>query len=77
MVAPLTAARANGAAWGVLPGSMQQDNAVSAALKRDDVALGANVETGLPRLVEIYGDLGFDWVWVHTEHENVSGFDAE
>lgn len=56
---------------------MQQHNEVRSLLERDEVAFGANVETGSPRLVELYGDLGFDWVWLDMEHKNPAGFDAE
>lgn len=55
---------------------MQQHNEVRSLLERGDVAFGANVETGSPRLVELYGELGFDWVWLDMEHKNPAGFDA-
>lgn len=56
---------------------MRQTNAVREGLRSGDVQFGANVETGSPRLVEIYGDLGLDWVWIDLEHKNPAGFDTD
>lgn len=56
---------------------MRQINAVKEGLEADEVQFGANVETGSPRLVEIYGDIGLDWVWLDLEHKNPAGFDAD
>lgn len=47
---------------------MQAPNPVRTALEADEVTLGAKAGTYAPAVVEIYGRLGVDWVWVDFEH---------
>ncbi|QOS13572.1 HpcH/HpaI aldolase family protein (plasmid) [Haloferax gibbonsii] len=55
---------------------MEQSNAIKTGLDEDDALFGASVETGSPALVEVYGELGFNWVWLDLEHKNPSAFDS-
>jgi 2-keto-3-deoxy-L-rhamnonate aldolase RhmA len=45
-------------------------------LEANDVALGARATATSPTLVEVYGSLGFDFVWVDLEHTGPSADDA-
>ncbi|KTG10579.1 aldolase [Haloprofundus marisrubri] len=55
---------------------MKQTNAIKTGLDADDALFGASVETGSPALVEIYGELGFNWIWLDLEHKNPSATDS-
>lgn len=55
---------------------MKQQNAVKAGLEAGDALFGAGVETGAPALVEVYGSVGLNWVWIDMEHKNPSSFDS-
>jgi 2-dehydro-3-deoxyglucarate aldolase len=55
---------------------MEPDNPLVGLGETDDVLLGAGVETGNETLVEIYGRLGLDWVWLDLEHKNPSPYDS-
>jgi len=54
----------------------KRQNELADLRKTEDVYLGAGVETASERLVELYGTLGLDWVWVDLEHKNGSPLDA-
>ncbi|WP_231187094.1 aldolase/citrate lyase family protein [Haladaptatus sp. DYF46] len=45
-------------------------------LERGDVTLGMAEDTYSPTLVELYGDLGLDFVWIDFEHAGPSPWDA-
>lgn len=55
---------------------MAQPNDVRAILDAGGVALGAKLATYAPALVETYGSLGLDWVWVDFEHAGPSPWDG-
>ena len=46
------------------------------ALDGGDVALGARTLTRSPAMIEVYGQLGLDFVWIDLEHGGPSGDDA-
>ncbi|WP_276299850.1 HpcH/HpaI aldolase family protein [Halorussus lipolyticus] len=54
----------------------EQRNRLADLRATDEVYLGAGVETASERLIEVYGKLGLDWVWVDLEHKNGSPLDA-
>jgi len=47
---------------------MRHENAFSERLRDGGVALGARASTFSPALVEIYGSIGLDFVWLDFEH---------
>lgn len=52
------------------------ENTLRATIEADGVALGAAAISGDPRLVELLGDAGADFVWVDLEHGGDSPWDA-
>ncbi|ELZ80362.1 HpcH/HpaI aldolase [Haloferax larsenii JCM 13917] len=54
----------------------QQQNHLANIRDTDDVYLGAGVETASEQLVELYGTLGLDWVWLDLEHKNGTPLDG-
>lgn len=55
---------------------MHQPNDVRSVLEAGGVAVGAKLATYAPALVETYGSLGLDWVWVDFEHAGPSPWDG-
>jgi 2-dehydro-3-deoxyglucarate aldolase len=55
----------------------QRGNGVRETVESGETAFGAVVATGSPRLVEILGDAGVDFVWVDFEHGGTSPWDAD
>jgi 2-dehydro-3-deoxyglucarate aldolase len=51
-------------------------NHVRERLADDEPALGARAETFSPTMVEVYGRLGFDFVWLDFEHGGPSPYDS-
>lgn len=51
-------------------------NELRRTLDADEVALGALDNTYSPTLVEFYGELGLDFVWLDLEHAGPSPWDA-
>jgi len=51
-------------------------NAVRDRIEADEVALGVLDNTYSPTLVEFYGELGMDFVWLDFEHGGPSPWDA-
>lgn len=47
---------------------MSLSNSLRSALEADEVAFGAQTVTHQPSIVEVYGDLGLDFVWIDFEH---------
>ncbi|GIS83009.1 MAG: hypothetical protein CM1200mP15_16410 [Dehalococcoidia bacterium] len=43
-------------------------NKTKAKLLNGDIALGGGVNFYAPIIVELYGVMGFDWVWIDCEH---------
>jgi 2-dehydro-3-deoxyglucarate aldolase len=56
--------------------SSQPTNDLAAALDGDGVALGVLENTYSPTLVEFYGELGVDFVWLDLEHGGADPWDA-
>ncbi len=54
----------------------QRTNDLRETLEAGDVALGVLDNTYSPSLVEMYGDLGADFVWIDLEHGGPSPWDA-
>lgn len=54
-----------------------RENALKRTLESDDLALGAAAISGQPRVVELLGDAGADFVWVDLEHGGDSPWAAE
>ncbi|WP_199174811.1 HpcH/HpaI aldolase family protein [Halegenticoccus soli] len=51
-------------------------NKVRRRLEADEAVIGARSKTMSPMLVEIYGQLGFDFVWLDFEHAGKSPYDS-
>jgi 2-dehydro-3-deoxyglucarate aldolase len=51
-------------------------NHVRERLESDEPALGARAETFSPTMVEVYGRLGYDFVWLDFEHGGPSPYDG-
>jgi 2-dehydro-3-deoxyglucarate aldolase len=51
-------------------------NHIRERLAREDPVIGARAETFSPLVVEVYGGLGFDFVWLDLEHGGPSPYDA-
>lgn len=47
---------------------MRQDNEVLERLTNDGVVLGAQTVTHEPSIIEVYGEMGLDFVWTDYEH---------
>ncbi|MFC6732681.1 MULTISPECIES: HpcH/HpaI aldolase/citrate lyase family protein [unclassified Haladaptatus] len=54
-----------------------QQNSLRRMLTDGDVALGVLDNTYSPTLVEFYGELGMDFVWIDLEHGGPSPWDGE
>jgi len=52
-------------------------NHIRERLARDEPVIGARAQTFSPLLVEVYGGLGFDFVWLDLEHGGPSPYDAD
>jgi 2-dehydro-3-deoxyglucarate aldolase len=55
---------------------MDRSNGVRARLDAGEVALGAGASTFAPEVVETYGALDLDFVWLDFEHDGPSPYDA-
>ena len=51
-------------------------NHISERWDSDEPALGARAETFSPVMVEVYGQAGFDFVWLDIEHGGPSPYDS-
>jgi 2-dehydro-3-deoxyglucarate aldolase len=49
---------------------------IAERLRSDDPVLGARATTMSPSVVEVYGDLGFDFTWLDFEHTGGSPYDS-
>lgn len=56
---------------------MVQANRFRETIENDNVVLGARASTYSHALIEIYGQLGFDFVWLDFEHSGKSPWDSE
>ncbi|WP_247002731.1 HpcH/HpaI aldolase family protein [Halosolutus gelatinilyticus] len=57
--------------------SSPRTNVLRETLDDDEVALGVLESTYSPTLVEFYGDLGLDFVWIDLEHAGPSPWDGD
>ncbi|WP_049986105.1 HpcH/HpaI aldolase family protein [Halobellus rufus] len=55
---------------------MEQRNSFRRAIESDDVVFGARSSTFSPTVIEIYGELGIDFVWLDFEHMGPSPWDS-
>lgn len=55
---------------------MDQRNSFRRAIENGDVVFGARASTFSPTVVEIYGELGIDFVWLDFEHMGPSPWDS-
>lgn len=55
---------------------MSKHNQFRKELENDAIVLGARASSFSPSLVEIYGDLGLDFVWLDFEHSGRSVWDS-
>ncbi|WP_458190510.1 HpcH/HpaI aldolase family protein [Haladaptatus sp. NG-WS-4] len=58
-------------------GETPRTNELRATLDGDAVALGVLENTYTPTLVEFFGELGLDFVWIDLEHAGPSPWDGE
>jgi len=54
---------------------MREGNAVRERLEAGERVLGARAKTHAPTLIEVYGELGYDFVWLDFEHGGPSPHD--
>ena len=55
---------------------MQRPNSVREAVERGDTVFGARARTNSPVFVDVYGQMGFDFVFIDTEHTGDSPLDS-
>lgn len=55
---------------------MTQHNAVRAETEQGNVVFGASANTFSPMLIEVYGQMGLDFVWLDFEHGGPSPYDS-
>jgi len=55
---------------------MDRTNDVRRALESGDPVVGAGASTFAPEMVETYGAIGLDFVWLDFEHDGPSPYDA-
>ncbi|MDX1746045.1 MAG: aldolase, partial [Halobacteriales archaeon] len=55
---------------------MRHENELRERLEDGSVAFGARGATFSPALVEVYGSLGLDFVWLDFEHTGASPLDS-
>ncbi len=56
---------------------MVRTNNTKAKIAEGQVALGASINFYAPGLVELYGVMGFDWVWIDCEHGSSNDSETE
>ena len=56
---------------------MVRTNRAKAKLLAGEIAVGGSVNFYAPILVELYGVLGFDWVWIDCEHGSSNDSESE
>ncbi len=55
---------------------MRTENGLKRALDADEAVLGASTATFSPTVIETFGALGLDWVWLDFEHAGPSPYDS-
>lgn len=61
---------------GALLGAMDQGNLLRTRVEDGEVVYGARASTFSPTVIEIYGELGIDFVWLDFEHMGPSPYDS-
>ncbi len=56
---------------------MVRTNRTKAKLLAGEVALGANLNFYAPIIAELYGVMGFDWIWIDCEHGSSNDSESE
>ena len=56
---------------------MVRTNRAKAKLLEGEIAVGGSVNFYAPIVVELYGVLGFDWVWIDCEHGSSNDSESE
>ena len=56
---------------------MVRSNRAKAKLLAGEIAVGGSINFYAPILVEMYGVLGFDWVWIDCEHGSSNDSESE
>ncbi|MFQ6030746.1 MAG: HpcH/HpaI aldolase/citrate lyase family protein, partial [Dehalococcoidia bacterium] len=56
---------------------MVRVNKTKAKLLEGQVVIGASANFNAPILVELYGVMGFDWVWIDCEHGSSNDSETE
>ncbi|WP_372480901.1 HpcH/HpaI aldolase/citrate lyase family protein (plasmid) [Halomicrobium sp. HM KBTZ05] len=59
-----------------MSGTDSQRNRLAGLGDGERVYAGAAVETAAESLIELYGAVGLDWVWIDLEHKNASPLDG-
>ena len=57
-------------------GIVDQSNSFRETIEDGGVVFGARVSTFSPTVIEIYGELGIDFVWLDFEHMGPSPYDS-
>ena len=52
-------------------------NKILENIKSNNTAVGLNININSPHLVEFFGSMGFDWVFIDCEHGSMSDSEAE
>ena len=55
---------------------MSRANRVREAIERGEIVFGARARTNSPILVDVYGEMGYDFVFIDTEHTGGSPLDS-
>lgn len=55
---------------------MHRPNSVRETVERGNVVFGARARTNVPSFVDVYGQMGFDFVFIDTEHTGDSPLDS-
>lgn len=55
---------------------MDHTNQLRQGLERGDRVIGARAKTYSPMMIEVYGELGLDYVWLDFEHGGPSPYDS-
>jgi len=55
---------------------MRTENALRRALENDETVFGASAATFSPTVIETYGAIGLDYVWLDFEHAGPSPYDS-
>ena len=64
-------------AWEIFGGVMVRINKTKAKLLEGQVAIGGALNFYAPILTELYGVMGFDWVWIDCEHGSSNDSETE